>query len=425
MNDEDKIAYLANLLAVARADGRVTPNEMQAITNTQKRIGATKTLLSKAQTVVETTGYMPSPVGLLSTRISNLEDMIVVSLMDGKLDQAEELVILEFARKAGVTKEQFQIIIAQVKTNMAPSHNMRACPSCAASVSEDAKFCPACGSSLTKSDQESAVLITYKIPVKGVAIEFSESSASGFADAVKRAQGAPINATCIRGKKTWYLAAWPREQIGEAAKLVGDIKGMRNRKVWVDGQESHWDDVFGFVWCSEQRNTAYRPVEYCFGIDEKRFNVWGCKQANMDWVIWGNWFSYGQFRKAGVLNKQVIFAFDKKRIRHELEQNLFRFRFCPHLNFRLIDAVLDAIPDEVEVKANGPWKYKEDYEQSPGSIQIIEKVTEDGYSFEKKYYSSGVVPRSPKVGLEILRKALHTSGASESQLTSVLAYRGE
>jgi hypothetical protein len=40
---------LANLLAVARADESISPNEAQTIQDAQKRIGARKTLLKKAE----------------------------------------------------------------------------------------------------------------------------------------------------------------------------------------------------------------------------------------------------------------------------------------------------------------------------------------------------------------------------------------
>jgi len=160
-------------------------------------------------------------------------------------------------------------------------------------------------------------------------------------------------------------------------------------------------------------------------VDEKRLNIWGCKNARMDWAKWSDWFSYGSFKKGGLLKSGHIFAFDKKRIRHELETNLYRFRFCPHLNFKLIEAVLENLPDEVEVKPKGDWTYKRDYDESPGSIKIKEKTVEDGYSYTDEYHASGVEPRTPAIGLAILKKAFSTAGADSSGLKGVLSYRGE
>lgn len=284
LSDADKITYLANLVAVSRADGSVSPNETHAIEAAQKRIGAKKTALRKASTLAQSEGFVPVVVGSFSARIANLEDMIAVSLADEVLDRAEKPIVLTFAKSVGITNEQLQLILTEVRAFLSSDDATRACPTCSAKVPLDAKFCPECGGSLVMSDKAAAVAVEYSIPNTGISVEFAESTASGFVDAVRKAKLAPENAECVKGKKTWYVATWPKEQIEEAARLVESLKGMRNRKVWVDGEESRWDEVFGFTWCSEQRNTAYRPPEYCFGVDEKRLNIWGCKNARMDWA---------------------------------------------------------------------------------------------------------------------------------------------
>jgi len=381
--------------------------------------------LKKADALAQSEGFIPTAVGSFSSRIANLEDMMLVSLIDGALDQAEKSAVLMFAKKVGVTNDQLQQILSEVKASLASSSAMRACPKCSAKVQRDAKFCPECGGSLELTDKAAAVAVEYDIPENGIAIEFAESTASGFVDAVRKAKGAPKNAECIKGKKTWYMASWPKDQIEDAAKLVNDLKGMRNRKVWVDGKESRWDEVFGFTWCSEQRNTAYRPLEYCFGVDEKRLNLWGCKNSRMDWTTWSDWFSFGSFKKGGLLKSGHTFVFDKERIRHELESNLYRFRFCPHLSFNLVEAVLAQLPDEVEVKSRGEWVYKEDYEASPGSIKVKVKEVEDGYTYTNEFHSSGVVPRTSAVGVDILKKAFLAVGYDSAGLDNVLSYRGE
>lgn len=424
LSDEEKIVYLANLISVSRADGSVSPNETLAIEAAQKRISAKKTALRKATTLAQSDGFTPTLVGSFSFRIANLENMISVSLADGVLDIAEKPVLLSFAKKIDISNEQLQLILSEVSTSLRSGEAMRACPSCSAKVPSEAKFCPECGSPLDISDKAAAVEVEYTIPNTGIAIEFAESTASGFIDAVRKTKVAPDNADCVKGKKTWYMAAWPKEQISDAVKLVEDLKGMRNRKVWVDAKEARWDEVFGFTWCSQQRNSAYSPLEYCFGIDEKRLNIWGCKNARMDWSTWCEWFSYGSFQKIGLLKTDYVFVFDKKRIRHELETNLYKFRYCPYLNFKLVEAVLKNLPDQVEVKPKGDWTYKRDYEETPGSIKIREKTVEDGYSFTDEYYTSGVAPRNQAIGLAILKKAFSDARVDSTSLKGVLTYQG-
>jgi hypothetical protein len=425
LTDDQKVNYLANLVAVSRADGSVSPNESQTIDAASKRIEASRTALKKADALAQSEGFTPTAVGSFSTRIANLEDMMLVSLADGVLDQAEKPIVLAFAKRVGITNEQLQLVLGEVRASLISPEATRACPGCSISVSRNAKFCPECGGSLEISDKAAAVAVEYKIPSVGITLEFAESTASGFVDAVRKAKAAPENAECVKGKKTWYMATWPKEQILAAAKLVEDLKGMRNRKVWLDGSESRWDDIFGFTWCSEQRNTAYRPLEYCFGVDDKRLNLWGCRNARMDWARWSDWFSYGNFKKGGLLKGGHTFVFDKKMIRHELETNLFRFRFCPHLNFKLVETVLEQLPNEVDIRPNGDWMYKEDYDESPGSIKVKEKIEEDGYSYTKEFHSSGVVPRTPALGLQILKRAFQAGGVDSTGLKDVLSYRGE
>ncbi|WP_177162470.1 TerB family tellurite resistance protein [Nitrosomonas eutropha] len=118
MSDEEKIAYLANLVAVSRADGSVSPNETHAIEAAQKRIGAKKTALRKADTLAQRDRFIPTVVGSFSARIANLEDMIAVSLVDGVLDQAEKPVVLAFAKSVGITNEQLQLILSEVRASL-------------------------------------------------------------------------------------------------------------------------------------------------------------------------------------------------------------------------------------------------------------------------------------------------------------------
>ena len=99
--------------------------------------------------------------------------MILVSLADGVLEQAEKPVVLAFAKKVGITNEQLQIVLGEVRATLKSAEATRACPGCSASVPRDAKFCPECGGSLEVSDKAAAVAVEYTIPPVGVAIEFA------------------------------------------------------------------------------------------------------------------------------------------------------------------------------------------------------------------------------------------------------------
>lgn len=423
LSQQEVIRYLASVIFVARLDKQLSPKEMDGIALIQSKLGAKKSDLTKAHSMAESPQFTLQVFPRFATNVQLLEDMIFLALVDNS-NISGQSPIHEFASSAGVSGNQVEIISNDVKVLLASSGGSRTCPNCRREIPNQAKFCPECGAPIAEAEKAAVINVEYEIPKNGISIEFAESTASGFAEAVKIANEAPLSSTCVRAKKTWYLASWPVSDISDAARLVECLKGMRNRKVYIDGTETSWDDVFGFSWCAEYRNTAFKPVEYCFGLDEKRLNIWGCKQTRMEWAEWTSWFSYGSFKKKGILGNQIVFEFDKARIRHELQTNLYRFRYCPHMNTKLIEAVVDALPPEVAPSTKGPWTYKRDYNESPGAIKIKVREEQNGYNYTEEYYSSGVAPKSISIGIEILRVALKKIGFGHPDIAGVLEYKG-
>jgi hypothetical protein len=133
----------------------------------------------------------------------------------------------------------------------------------------------------------------------------------------------------------------------------------------------------------------------------------------MDWGEWAPWLSYGQFERAGVLKASCVWVFDKARIRHEIAANIHRFRFCPHLRPTLVDAVLRALPDQVEITPKAAWKYSQAYEETPGSIKIVEVRKEGDFEFKEEYFANGVRPKGLGILEEILKKAFAEAGVSD------------
>jgi len=183
----------------------------------------------------------------------------------------------------------------------------------------------------------------------------------------------------------------------------------------MNGKELAWDEVFGFLSCMRQRQTAYRPVLYCFGTDEKQPNLCGCRQANMEWTGWARWLSYGRFTRGD------RFVLDKQRIRHELNSNIHTFRFCPYMRHSLMEAILELLPAEVTVSQRHGWGYKETYEQTPDSIKVVQKEREGGYTYKREFYADGITPVGFQVGYDILRKALKKCGIADVDAKSVFS----
>ena len=412
LNEQDHVAYLANVAWLARADGSLSPRETAAIDEIRAAIGAKKGAFKEATKAAESVSFGLSTVGSFAVQVCNVADMLYVSHVDGDLAKNEEEAIRAFCRKVGLTDGQFDQMLAEAIARVEQVEITLTCPSCASTVKGNAKFCPNCGAAISQPEGEPERL-TFEIPRAGFAIEFCESTAGGFPAAVDVAKNAPTFSTATRNKKSWYLASWPEHSFPAVSKLAQRLSGIRNRRCYHNGAEIPWDQLFGFTWCAQTREAAYRPVEFCFGKDDNRVNPWGCKQTRMDWTEWAGWFSYGQFKSAGILKQRYIWVFDKARIHHEVSTNLHRFRFCPHLRSTLIEAVLRALPDEVEVTRESAWKFSQNFEEKPGSIKVVEVERSGGFEYKREYFADGVRPKGLGILEEVLKRAFAEAGVTD------------
>ncbi len=415
MNDNDVVQYLANVLAVARSDDVLGPQEEAAIEQVRTDIGAKKKDLKDAQKLAEREDSQPVPVGRYSERIRNLEDMVFIALVDRELDPSEKQTILGFAKQLEVTQDQVKRIVAETKDRCRTKQGQMPCPGCGASVAATAKFCPECGRAIAPAPACQGTKVAFDYPTRGIAIEFAESTAASFDSALEVARSSPGFQECERSRKRWFLASWLEANVSAAIPLAEHLKGIRNRKAYMNGKELAWDEVFGFLSCMRQRQTAYRPVLYCFGTDEKQPNLCGCRQANMEWTGWARWLSYGRFTRGD------RFVLDKQRIRHELNSNIHTFRFCPYMRHSLMEAILELLPAEVTVSQRHGWGYKETYEQTPDSIKVVQKEREGGYTYKREFYADGITPVGFQVGYDILRKALKKCGIADVDAKSVFS----
>lgn len=412
MNNAELINYLANIVKVIRADGVLSPREEAVYLDICKELKAHKKDIRGADKLAIDETYTVLPVGQFSDKVRNLEDLILVSLADGNIDIKEKSLIVQFAKQIGITQEQISLILKECKVKMEKSSISSICSKCNVSIPPGAKFCPGCGAAV--GGQEATKQLEFNYPHEGVAIEFAESTSANFEMAIKIASSAPDFQKCLRSKKQWYLATWAKAQFMNAVELAENLKGIRNRKVYIDGKMTEWNEVFGFIWCLRNREEAYKPSMYCFGKDENQLNLWGCNQIRMAWNGWAEWWSYGKFEAKN------IFVFDKERIRHNLKTNLQHVRFCPYIRRDLIEAVFELIPNNVKVDNRLGWKYKEDYERGPNSIKVTIKEKEDGYTHTNEFYADGVQPVGYDIAKEILQKAFKKCSIQDVSIKDLL-----
>jgi Zn finger protein HypA/HybF involved in hydrogenase expression len=146
MKREEKVLYLANVISVSAADREIKPTEGQAIEDIRLEIGAEKNELGEAIQSVSEGNYQMAPVGRLSDKIRNLEDMIHVSLSDGELSESERSEILSFAKMIDVSQGQINQILGEAKGRIKSEEGRMACHSCQREIPVESKFCPYCGS---------------------------------------------------------------------------------------------------------------------------------------------------------------------------------------------------------------------------------------------------------------------------------------
>lgn len=420
LGEEEIVPYLANVLLVALADKSLTPVEVNALEDVRKGVNAKKNQVASAKKMVEVESYTFRKTGSFSDQIRNLEDILTVALVDSDLSAQELALVKKYCQLVGIYDDQLDMMVMEASRRYEVGTDAIVCPACSTVTPPGARFCPSCGKVIANIETVPAHDL-YQIPTEGYALEFCESTSGGFVTALEHAKATATLQTRTINKKTWYLVNFPASRFLDCVPLATALSGMRHRRIYVDGKEGNWSEVFAFTWCASRRSTAYRPVKYCFGKDENRLNPWGCKQAQMEWVEWGRWLSYGRWQKKGMFSTGYMFIFDKQRIRHELQTALFRYRYCPHMRMDLPEAVLRHLPEQVEVTESGDWKYNRCYDALSGTIKVIERQESGGISYTSEYESDGVRPRNLKLLGEILQKAFRECGVRDVEASVLVS----
>ena len=96
MTKEEMVLYLANIVLVSSVDGVFNPEEAKAIETIRREIGASENGLKKALSIVGQGEHQITPVGRISDKVRNLEDMVFVSLSDGEFSKSEKPEVLSF-----------------------------------------------------------------------------------------------------------------------------------------------------------------------------------------------------------------------------------------------------------------------------------------------------------------------------------------
>jgi len=115
MHDKEITMYLANVLYVAHQDGRLTSQELAALDEVRRLVGARRTHLVEATRLVQESRFVPAGVGTFGAHVRNLEDMVFVGLADADLVEGERLAIEGFCDRIGLTQAQLDQIVREAQ----------------------------------------------------------------------------------------------------------------------------------------------------------------------------------------------------------------------------------------------------------------------------------------------------------------------
>ena len=282
------------------------------------------------------------------------------------------------------------------------------CPVCHYKNEPNSKFCQECGNKLLegtgqKSKELSKVTVINEVetiedvPKEGVTIEFNYSSSQSFEFAVKSASEFKSFRKFGEGKKALYRVTVKENEMDRLDELIENLKGWRNRRVYLNGEKVQWDNIFCYAWCYNQKKNSFKPELYCFGYErDYNINIWGCIQSNLFFTEYSELFTFGKW-----INNRGDWQFDKERIRHYLEKNLYLYRFCPAINLALTDEAINAFPDIVNPNKDKNWEFVEDYGSTEGLL-----VKRQEYGFTETVYMKCVAPKRRKPIIEEISKRM-------------------
>mgnify|MGYP001320487412 CR=1 FL=1 len=115
MHDKEITTYLANVLYIASQDGRLTSQELAALDEVRRLVGAKRIHVTEATRLVEDSKFIPQSVGTLGAQVRNLEDMVFVGLADADLVVGEREAIEVFCERIGLTQTQLDQIVREAQ----------------------------------------------------------------------------------------------------------------------------------------------------------------------------------------------------------------------------------------------------------------------------------------------------------------------
>jgi len=400
-----KVIHLANVLAIAEADGAVDSAEEAVFEVVAARLGADAADVAAARTfLAQNRPYRLRAFNDPAASMAVIEDMVMMSMADGRVKPQETRPLEAFFESLGYVQADIDMVVRRVQRRMSKF----AAPAAAATVKSVVPP-PLAGTEGVAGVKRPPAVQPQAQEVVPEAEVVRESTAERVAE--KRAEARTMArvkevARQSRGKTAgeesvgWgppepFRLSHEEEPKGEAIrKLSGEIKAVAEPEQ-VSERSLAWQE------CAKRREVAAEGECYCFGAPEGPLNPWGCRLAEMPWQRGVAWLRLGSFRTDGA------FVFDHGAMADALDSALKRVVECPYLRPHFVEAALAVLPSRGIV--GGHW---EAYEAVTGAGGFTLEVVNynHGCGNRRTVVADGLSPLDDHMALLMIRRAARRTG---------------
>lgn len=113
--EKERLAYLRNVVIIARSDGEVSAAERVWLVKIQTAIGASADSLQRALNEFGDPEIDFSEILRFSDRVRCVEDMVVVAICDGQLEAEERQLLIQATLATGLSQDQIDTITTEAQ----------------------------------------------------------------------------------------------------------------------------------------------------------------------------------------------------------------------------------------------------------------------------------------------------------------------
>ena len=208
--------------------------------------------------------------------------------------------------------------------------------------------CSSTDSTLTQQKEISTENINF--PDWYVSISFGESRSPSFAQALALAQIAPQYIENNVSDKILYQAVYsdkPKEYL-QFIKLYELVNTWKSCVVVINGTVMDRKIIGGLNYCYGYKCRSCNP-NFCFVASEMTLNHFGCHRIQIS-AYNHPWWSIGNFITPS------IWHVDKQAILEGIETYSLAYIMCPSFSIENIKAVVNSLPDKIDLSENKEWE---------------------------------------------------------------------